>query len=346
MTQSFTWASIDDYLGAADHRFFGLGYRRVLYDATDLTLTLRHPDDVKDSLDARLSVAYPRDWSLKKGHDLQPHLSSVDMLILCPQFCEVFLTHTLRLSESDRQQLWLKSIKLKPGTTAQEDLIDLPVRLTRVRTTPSDTHTERAVSVFDCHIAKMQARCEIEHPLTPFYPENGRYASPAHCLGAEETRYYGTTFKHRGQRITQVVHEGQPALHATANIQLLLNPADATAHMGLEGAFQPQLSFVDCFVTHLQLAQTLLYEFDQISRAESETLWMLRTEISTDTPIRPLAPEYSASATITANQRLDLEAEHWRHIDIEGGVAGIRIKCSLGHKLPPAIPTHPLERNT
>lgn len=345
MTKSLTCASIDDYLGAADHRFFGLGYRRVFYDASELVLTLSPVANLRPSLNARLSVVYPHDWSLKKGADQRPHLSSVDLLILCPQFGEVFLTHALRLTETERQQLWLKSIKLKPGMTAQEDLIDLPVQLTLVRTTPSDHHTDRAVSVFDCRIAKMQARCEIEHPNRPLRPESGHYASPAQCLGAEETRYYGAAFKQRGQRITDVVHEGQPALHATALVEIRLDPTNSLPHMGLEGAFQPQFSFVDCFVTHLQLAQTLLYELDHISRADSETLWMLRTEISTDTPLRPLLPQYTASATITANQRLDVETDQWRHIDIEGDVAGIRIKCSLGHKLPHALSTHPLERN-
>ncbi|MBP6116847.1 MAG: hypothetical protein KBC57_08695 [Neisseriaceae bacterium] len=341
MKQPFACASIEDYLGKAEHRFFGLGYRRVFYDARDLSLSL-HPDSTRQrGLTARISITYPHDWSLKKGDDLRPHLSSVDMLILCPQFCEVFLTHALDLNEVARQKLWLKSIKLKPGLSAQEDLTNLDVTLTLVRTTKSPNRADRSLSVFNCHIAKMQARCEIEHPNGAFKTNDAHYATPATLLGTEADRYYGAAFKNRGQHITDVTHQDSPTLSATATLQLPLSQP-YLAQRGLEGAYQPQATYVDCFVTHLQLAQTLMYELDGITRANSETLWMLRTEISTPHPFRPLTDTAIAVATITDSQRLQVEADSWRYIDIEGGVADIQIKCSLGHKIPPQPPTHPL----
>ncbi|MGH8968103.1 MAG: AvrD family protein, partial [Actinomycetes bacterium] len=79
------YRSIDDYLGPAQTRFFGHGYRRAQYRVADVTST---PADYADpGVRATVTIDYPLDWSVKETDvDLRPHLSTVDMLVLGVQF--------------------------------------------------------------------------------------------------------------------------------------------------------------------------------------------------------------------------------------------------------------------
>ncbi|MGI5467610.1 AvrD family protein [Streptomyces sp. CA-132043] len=101
---------------------------------------------------------------------------------------------------------------------------------------------------------------------------------------------------------------------------------------------------IDCFVTNLQLAQILMYELDGVRRAESNTLWMLRTVLSADADERPEAGSAGETGSgslplhmrLTGKHLLPLRGATWRNVEVAGGLGGISLRCSLAHELPAA----------
>ncbi|CDH05454.1 conserved hypothetical protein [Xenorhabdus bovienii str. oregonense] len=330
MNSKFLCHSIDDYLGDGKTRFFGMGYRRVVYDIKNIDIQFDKLGNNNPKLTSLISVEYPLDWSKKKDTNLLPHLSSIDTLILSTQFCEIFLRHSFQFDSFNCKKMWLKSVKLKSGMTPQEELDNISVKITWESTSKSNDDT--MVSIFDCQIGKMEARCEIEHPVAEIVSKDGCYASPEDILEPSNSRYYGNIFKFRGQSLQNIIYDGE---NQTVSAKVKLNiPKSYHFVNGLDAHYQPSATYVDCFVVHLQLAQVLMYELDHINRKDSETLWMLKTEIEALTPIRDIQSNYDATTRITSTYKLKIKNEYWRYVDIEGNFAGIKIKCSLGHKLP------------
>lgn len=332
MKSKFLCHSIDDYLGDSKTRFFGMGYRRVVYDIKNIDIQFDHSENDHPKLTSLVSVKYPLDWSKKKDTNLRPHLSSIDTLILSTQFCEIFLKHSFQFDSFNCKKMWLKSLKLKSGITPQEDLDNIPAKIIWKSTSKLQLNDDTMTSIFDCQIGKMEARCEIEHPVAEIICKNGCYTSPTDILEPSNSRYYGDLFKLRGQSLQNISYDSE---NQTASAKVKLNiPEFYHSVNGIDGYYQPSATHVDCFVVHLQLAQVLMYELDNINRKDSETLWMLRTEIEAPTPIKNFQSNYDATTRITSNYKLKVRNEYWRYVDIEGDFAGIKIKCSLGHKLP------------
>ncbi|MBD2786214.1 hypothetical protein ID858_15445 [Xenorhabdus sp. DI] len=330
MNSEFLCHSIDDYLGDSKTRFFGMGYRRVVYDVKNIDIQFDHSKNDRPKLTSLISVEYPLDWSKKKETNLLPHLSSIDTLILSTQFCEIFLKHSFQFNSFNCKKMWLKNLKLKSGMTPQEELDNISAKITWKST--SKSNNDMMTSIFDCQIGKMEARCEIEHPIAEIVCKNGFYASPTDILEPSNSRYYGDIFKYCGQSLQDISYDSE---NHTASARVKLNiPEFYHSVNGIDGHYQPSATYVDCFVVNLQLAQVLMYELDHINRKDSETLWMLRTEIEASTPIRDFKFNYDATTRITSTYKLKIRGEYWRYVDIEGDFAGIKMKCSLGHKLP------------
>jgi hypothetical protein len=333
-------ASVDDYLGPGDRRFFGSGYRRVRHQVTGVTVGAGPTGGPVVS--ATAGVEYPHDWSTKAGVDMRPHLSSVDMLVLGTQLSEVFLTHVHGLDDADRRSAWLRAVKLRAGLEPQEELTGLPATATRREVRPVPGDPRRLVSVFDARVGAMRARCEIEHPAGRERAGEGSYATIEDVLGPSASRHYGDGFK--GKRpLVQDVEVDVDALDARASVvaQQVPGAVAAGAATGLEGDHQPSLSMIDCFVTGLQLAQVLMYELDAIDRSGSNTLWMLRTVMEATSPDRPWTAPVPATAAVVDRKLLPVGERTYRTVDIAGSCGAVGLRASLAHALPDPVPPSP-----
>ncbi|RZS44443.1 avirulence D protein (AvrD) [Herbihabitans rhizosphaerae] len=310
--------SVDDYLGPAETRFFGNGYRRAEYDVGDIAV---------DGAGVRstVGVRYPVDWSRKAAGDLRPHLSTVDMLVLGVQLCEVHLA-AAGLDADARRRAWLRKITLRAGTRPQEELDGL-----HGAATLRERHTARdeAVSVYDCAIGTMRARCEIVHPRVD-EGAAGTFRSIEEAVGEAGGRFYGDGFRRRSHRISDVVVD----LDGRRSSARLRIAQDGRVSDGIDGAYQPSVSLIDCFVGNLQLAQVMMYEMDAVKRSDSNTLWMLKTVLESSGPRRPWSGEIATEAAITRKQLLPLRGGVWRSVDIEAKCGGVELRSSFAHELP------------
>ncbi|POX64077.1 hypothetical protein C3492_06715 [Streptomyces sp. Ru62] len=326
--------SIDDYLGPSETRFFSRGYQRAGYRVRDVVVT---PADAPDAgARATVDVTYPADWSRKKdGTDLRPHLSTVDALVLGVQLAELHLAHGYGLDGAARTRMRLRKVVLRAGGAPQEELTDIPLAARLVRTEELPGPSARHLSVHDCTVGNLRVRCEIEHGIATRTVEEARHESLEKALGPGTERFWGEGFKNR-RHLIRDVRVDLEALAARADVHFAPEP-DA-GREGIEGDTQPSVSLIDAFVVNLQLVQVLMYELDSISRAESNTLWMMQTVLEAPedgfpVPDRPHAPVV-AEAALTGKRLLPLRGGIWRSVEIKAGLAGVRLRCGFAHELP------------
>lgn len=339
ITPSKLYPSIDDYLGPAESRFFGAGYRRADHRVSDVRVRPRDlSDGIADATDvtATVDVAYPVDWSKKVEHiDLRPHLSTIDMLVLGAQLCEAHLAHAQGLSPLARRRAWLRKVTLRSGTAPQEDLCALQGTARLRGRTPVARQTDLADSTYECAIGLMRARYEIRHETGTPATAGADFATAEQLLGDSRRRYYGEGFKARRHTLEDVEIDMEN-LQAAARVRM--HTADNVPD-GLESEYQPNVSFVDCFVVNLQLAQVLMYELDSVSRRNSHTLWMLRTTLQAEDPARPLSVATRAEAAIVDKMLVTLRDAQWREVEIHGHFGGVSLRCSFAHQLPEPVRT-------
>ncbi|WP_093616678.1 AvrD family protein [Streptomyces indicus] len=326
--------SVDDYLGPGETRFFSRGYQRAQYKVNDITVT---PADGPDAgVHATVDVSYPADWSRKKdGTDLRPHLSTVDAMVLGVQLAELHLAHGYGLDDDSRTQMRLRKVVLRAGGAPQEDLAGIPLTARLVRSVEMDELPGRYLTVHDCAVGNLQVRTEIEHSITTRALDESRHTNLEQALGPGEQRFWGEGFKERRHFISDV-HVDTDAHIAKADVHFA--PEPMSARRGIDGDWQPSVSLVDAFVINLQLVQILMYELDSISRAQSNTLWMMQTvlESAPDPTELPVAPEQAqlAQAALTGTRLLPLRGGIWRSVEVEAQLAGIRLRCGFAHELP------------
>jgi hypothetical protein len=340
MDAMLSYASIEDYLGPADKRFFSRGFRRSEHEVSEVLLT-PGPEPAAAAR-ALATVRYPPDWSTKAiGTDLRPHLSTVDVLILGAQLAEAHLAYTYALDGPARAAMWLRRVNLRAGSAPQEDLIGLACSA-ELRRTTSALEGDTLVSVYDCSVGVMRVTFEIEHPAANAagraLPDSGASGARSHAtledaLGPAHERYYGEGYKSR-QHGVEDVRVDMGALRSAGTVRI--DPAgpapDLTA--GIEGQYQPSLSMIDCFVVNLQLAQVLMYELDSIARQDTNTLWMIKTRLEAERPRRPFGDSVLAEAQIAAKPLVPLRGGMWRNVDISAQCGGVTLRSSFAHELP------------
>lgn len=109
-------------------------------------------------------------------------------------------------------------------------------------------------------------------------------------------------------------------------------PTGQQAHSALLDASKAEsLNVIDAFVIVLQLGQVLLYDLDDLSRADSDTLWMRTTRIEA----RPGAADVSDVTVILEGPRLrTLRNDPWRLATITGALGDLfTVSCGVAHRL-------------
>lgn len=329
--RQLTFDRIEDYLGNPATRFFSAGYRRAEHRIGDVVVT---PEDAGEpGTNAVVMVEYPRDWSKKTAAiDIAPHLSSIDTVLLGVQLSEAHLAYAYGLDEGQRAGAWLRQVNLQAGASPQEDLVDLRATAKLRRTEPTGV-PGTFVSVYDCRIGAMRARCEIEHGLGDPATEPLHADSLDGILAPAEARYHGDGFKFR-RHVIEDVYVDMEELTATADVEVVHLGDAPTPRQGVEGRYQPSLSMIDAFVLNLQLAQVLLYEMDGLRRDDSNTLWMQRTALRAEGPRRPCTVPLPARASVRRSDLIRLRGGSWRDIDLTAECGGVSLGCSLAHELP------------
>jgi hypothetical protein len=323
-------ASIDDYLGSAQHRFFGSGYRRVNQQLDGVRAEFG--SNGTGTIRAEARIAYPADWSTKSAlNELRPHLSTLDGTVLSVLLAETYLTAALGLSDEQRRAMWLRRLVMRAGAAPEEDLDRIHVSAAHLGSADESVGT---VSAFDCRIGAMRVRLEVVHSSGRAQPE-GFLRVPEGFLGPLEDRYYCGGYRSRDHAI-RAVQLDLEALRVRADVEVH-GPPEQPPGQGFGGLYEPALSMLDCMVVVPQLAQSLLYRIDGIERERSNTLWMRQVTMEAPTPRQPLDGVLAADTSIVRSRVLDYAGGRWRTSDWSGTFQQLTFRYSLAHRLPDGV---------
>ncbi|WP_149182788.1 AvrD family protein [Streptomyces sp. TRM49041] len=322
-------ASVDDFLGDRQNRFFGEGFKRVTQDLTEITV---RPGAAR--IDATAGIRIPGTWSRKGQAHQRPHLSTIDAMVFGARLTGLYAAHTHGLSADD--PFLVRSVSIKAGTSPDEENLDHFGVSGTVAATSEGSVPGRLRTTMDCAVGSMTVRVEADHPGTrgaaPGSAE-GSYSVAQSLDGPWNDAPFGASHHGRHQFLADVQAEDH-----TADADLTI-----TNETGPDGPRLPA-TMVDLFVSALQLGQILLYRLDGVDRASSHTLWMRSTTI-TPVPTVAAGAAYTAAAaadegdgrfrvTLARPAKLPAKQGTWRAARITATHAGLRLACNVAHLLP------------
>jgi hypothetical protein len=331
VTTALRFTSIDDFLGDGRKRYFSQGFKRVSQRLTGIAVG--HGEHGTGQVAATAAVTYPADWSRKKAAmDLRPHLSSVDAMVVGVQLAEIYLTHAHQLTPGQRRACWLRRFVMRSGSRPQEDLARFPVRAVLRETRPHDGVVRPAVSSFDIRVGGMRIACEVEHDLGEPGFGDAWHDTAEDVLGDAAHRYYGDgyRFRHHDIREVDLAPDGS---HVRA-VATIVDDHVTTAEEGFGARYQPSRTMVDCFLALAQLAQLLIYHEDNLSRGQSNTLWMRRLTMACDRPDAPIGQALPLAVHRERSDFLDTGDAQWRKADMTGDFQSVQARSSMAHRLP------------
>jgi hypothetical protein len=326
------FSSIDDLLGDAHTRFFGSGFRLVRHEVIDVNV-----DPGGKAARASAKIDYPASWSTKKSRELKPHLSTLDAFIIGAQLCEAYVRSTYGVVGEAADRLWLARTTLKPSNAPTLDLTAVPASCTLVKTVRAPASLCGHLSSFVAQVGSIGLEFVIDHPIGEVNETAAHWADITELLGPSEERYFGSAYM-----ATQVVLRDIEFDDSGERVQALLDlndPAQIPTLHGMGASYFPFVSAANVIVGFAQLAQALMYRYDEISRDESHNLWMRKVVLDSPTPVSERLG-LRAETWSTKMSLLPIKDTIWRSGSFGLTVPGVVGEYNLAHQLPSAPPLH------
>lgn len=345
--QPVIFECIDDILGPKEDRFFGKGFGKVIHDIVNINIKnhcldeyiqvndtkIKVNSNVKGYVQAKGVLSYPNDWSQKSDDvKLKPHLSTIDALILSAQLNEIYLIHKYNLDDTERKKVWIRRCTITAGSSPQEDLNNFDIYTFHIETKELIESFCCNISIFESHIGSLTVRSEIEHPIKNICTENIHFNSYIDVLGDPNERYYGNGYK-SSQHAIQKVEINTKDETVESLIKINQTKDKDLSHHGIEAYYRPSISMIDSIILSGQIAQAFLYCLDNISRTESNTLWMRKVTIESTSPHQP-CDSFISSTRVLKNNLLNIKGVYWRIVNMSSKFRGIVINYSVAHELP------------
>jgi hypothetical protein len=317
------FSSIDELLGDAKTRFFGAGFRMVRQELFDISV-----DTVERTACGSGTIQYPAAWSTKKTRELKPHLSSLDALMIGAGLAEVYLRSAFAIEGSAADRMWLTRCTLKAGSNPTLDLANVPAMCTLVDTKRSASSLCGYVSSFAVQVGSIGLELAIDHPLVQLRNVAERWSDVNEVLGPPESRYFGSAYAATELRLHQLEFQADRA-------QALLDQEEPAPPklQGMGAAYAPFVSAANTIVGIAQLAQALLYLYDNISREVSHNLWMRKIALEHPRPVRS-GRDMPVETWSTKMSLLSIKDAMWRTGSFALAMPGVTGTYTLAHQLP------------
>ena len=105
-------------------------------------------------------------------------------------------------------------------------------------------------------------------------------------------------------------------------------------YSGVGSLEQNYYSLLELLIIFSQMAEMLAYHIEEISREESNTMWMKQVSADLDSPILNGVVELSGS--VSKNRLLKIREEHWKVYEMSGYDVDHKVvfKSKIAQKLP------------
>ncbi len=302
---------LEEVLGAVDGRYLARTFRHV-----------RRRYEVETGLDAgRRAItfagvgrlAYPREWSSKRGGAPTPHLSSIDGIVLIEEIATRVLQSYLGY-HPDR--LSARHVRLSAGAQADIALDGVPVRGDIVEV---DEQIEVSAQLGGMKIA-------------------ARFDAPSPSQGAD-AHVDATTWGGASQQIsgevsaTRLGAEWSSRIDAVSldGVELVAVHVSASHGEALGGAGKA-LSILDLLRLSAQQAQALIYVRDGIERAAANSIWMRKATFDLGSSMPQTSTDLELRLRIVRDATISKAAHTWRVFDVEAeGPGGVHASASLAY---------------
>lgn len=301
----------ESFLGSADLRYFGSGYRRTLHK---LSTAESRPDGC---LRATASVTYAPNWSTRRGQVRLPHLSSIDVVVLSAWMGQILL-ETLGLTPDQIRKAWIGRFSVRTGPRPVEILDDVPATAQVIGVSAVDAATQ--CSEVRIRVGNFIGRLSIVH-ANPLRGQVGRrHADADGYAPAIYTDLYRYT-KHRAVEV-HLSTDGSK-LRCLASLEMR-----ASVPTGLSGHYWPMPTLIDCVVIGGQMAEVLIYSKRGLDRASSSGMWV--RQISMNAP-RPTDQMLTSRALARVDDVKQFRRNDWNTSVFRATleVCSVRINTSL-----------------
>jgi hypothetical protein len=300
--------TLEDALGPASRRYFGSGYKNVEH-------ALRRETETSggDGFHGLARLTYPPGWSQNNGLEREPHLSTIDAVVLPLMALEE------QMQAGDEQTRlgthFVSRIDLRAGDAPWLDLAAVPVSVTSI---------EREATSLDFIGVTGNIRARLA--LAPS-GISSRKATVAEGRTMARSSTYTNLYRTNSSNSRLTEFDGE-AGRLTASHSFETSSDEVPAPESIEGSFWPAVTVVDYLVTMGQLAQALISLRHGVAR--SGTLWMRRMTISVPASPVPMPADLETRTVATRDRAVDRGGRRYRDVVIDSRASnGVQVVASL-----------------
>jgi hypothetical protein len=299
-----------------------MGYRKTKYSLRQVRIRAELDGPL---LEAIAAVRYAPDWSLKRGKDRPPHLSTVDAVVLSAWIAAVYLA-MIGLTELQLRRAWIRELSIRAGARPDEDMERISVRVTRAVSAP-DGVSENFASALRIELGSFTASVSLVHESARGVPN---WSARELASDEREPVMYTELFRSSQHEMRRLTY--RPAERAVEGDLEVRPTVGGRCASGLQGAHWPTPSFIDCVVVGGQLAQALIYSMVGVQRDATTNLWMRKLTLRSDRP--QLGAASLASAQLVESRHFQRESGTLSSFEIALEICGVYLLGSVAESWP------------
>lgn len=297
-------ANVDALLGDHRQRYFGDGHKRTLYGISEIDHNLFG------------SISHSGTWSSKSQQEVQPHLSTLDGVILACLLAEKYLEE---IGESPNHY-FLTKFEIKSGMKPIENLNKIPLVL-------KSTITEDDYTAFNALILDMKVNVTFKKIESP---------EKVAVTGEILEGFINNHLKNIQHDIYDIsfIDTLDTADKCSIFCKADRGETKSADYKGISANFSNCYSLLELLIIFSQMAEMLAYHADNIDRDCSKTLWMKNVTAEVVQPI-PVG-EIELLGKIRKNKLIDMKGHNWKIFEMSGADTKNRICISskIAHQLP------------
>lgn len=309
----------EQILGSKEKRYFAAGYKKISCELFDYRLA-------ENKLTASLRLDWGKNWSIKKGKVIVQHLGSIDSSLVAIKVLELFLVVKYNLTVEEIACCSVKKIDFKTQPCFQNHSQQHDVELTNVLSYYDNENL--MVNEFDILVKNFRFFISLNL---------GRQFNSSHIQQDQNlprglnnsTSYYNVGYKLTSVNIENVFLNLE---NRSITGNSILNHSDSVVKHGLGIGHQWPLTFIEYLSIAGQLTQILLYKLENVTREESNNMWVRSLTANFHPGSANQSNEFFSMAQFTEFNSVKIKTDNWRTVTAKfeiGNINGFAKVCHI-----------------
>ena len=308
----------EHFLGGKRRRYFASGFKKICCKLYNYQYS-------NESLTASLKLEWCKGWSVKTSGQMNQHIGSIESSSVALRLLELFLILKFNLTDEEIASSFIRKIdfKVNPGNHTCDREIDVKV---------NSIHTEwvcfdALIGRFNIVVDNFTFMVEIQFS-NQFKSGAFPYERFSQAITSNHGNYYVRGYKTTSINIENLVLNLEDrSVAAVSQVKRLIHKRET----GIGACDLRGLTFIDFLSIAGQLTQILLYKSDNITREESNNMWVrsLSAEFSAVDPM----PVVQSKAHFTEFKMVKMKEQTWRLATAQFEIGGINGWAKVCHIL-------------